>query len=199
MPAEAAAFRSAVLEKIREIPEGRVCSYGTIARLAGYEKHARHVGHVLRGLRDSEIDWALHRRVERRERRRNERRERRRRERAGNGNAPDGPVDADASDTEQTATEHANRERSASPILQSSDAAEPEARERVRDPTPDPDGPVPWHRVLNSQGRISARFPNDSVDLQAKILQYEGLDVYKDGWNKWTVSVRTYGWNGGAS
>lgn len=36
-----------ILSIVEEIPEGRVASYGQIARLAGYEKNARLVGKIL--------------------------------------------------------------------------------------------------------------------------------------------------------
>ena len=36
-----------ILSVVAEIPEGRVCSYGEIARLIGREKNARLVGKVL--------------------------------------------------------------------------------------------------------------------------------------------------------
>ena len=36
-----------ILSVVAEIPEGRVCSYGEVARLIGREKNARLVGKVL--------------------------------------------------------------------------------------------------------------------------------------------------------
>lgn len=36
-----------ILSIVEEIPEGRVASYGQIARLAGHEKNARLVGKIL--------------------------------------------------------------------------------------------------------------------------------------------------------
>jgi len=43
---------------IRLIPEGRVATYGQIARLAGFPKHARHVGYALVALPDdSGVPW----------------------------------------------------------------------------------------------------------------------------------------------
>lgn len=49
-------FREAVLEVVRAIPEGRVTTYGEVALLVGMPNHARQVGAVLYGLRDSEAD-----------------------------------------------------------------------------------------------------------------------------------------------
>lgn len=37
-----------ILAIVEEIPEGKVATYGQIARLAGYEKNARLVGRVLK-------------------------------------------------------------------------------------------------------------------------------------------------------
>lgn len=46
------------LAVVRQIPNGRVMSYGAIARHAGMPNHARHVGVALRGLpANSEIPW----------------------------------------------------------------------------------------------------------------------------------------------
>lgn len=41
------AFNDAVYELVRQIPEGRVASYGQIARLAGRPRNARFVGFAL--------------------------------------------------------------------------------------------------------------------------------------------------------
>lgn len=43
---------------IKNIPEGRVASYGQIAALAGHPRHARHVGFALSSLdNDSSLPW----------------------------------------------------------------------------------------------------------------------------------------------
>jgi len=52
-----------------------------------------------------------------------------------------------------------------------------------------PDG-LPWHRVINSQGRMSIRSKNDHHLLQRKLLEAEGVifderdrvDLSKFGW-----------------
>jgi methylated-DNA-protein-cysteine methyltransferase-like protein len=49
-------FRRAVLDVVRAVPEGSVTTYGTVALLAGKPRHARQVGAILYGLRDSEED-----------------------------------------------------------------------------------------------------------------------------------------------
>lgn len=42
-----AAFERAVLAQLLAIPPGQVSTYGTLAALAGYPRHARHVGKLL--------------------------------------------------------------------------------------------------------------------------------------------------------
>lgn len=51
-----AEFRKKVLDLIRQIPSGRVMTYGQVALCAGFPGHARHVGLALNGLRDEESD-----------------------------------------------------------------------------------------------------------------------------------------------
>lgn len=41
-------FKKQVFEIIRLIPEGRVTTYGAIAKAVGYPNHSRHVGNALR-------------------------------------------------------------------------------------------------------------------------------------------------------
>lgn len=53
-----ALFKQQVYEIIRLIPEGRVTSYGAIAKAVGYPKHARHVGNALRNYDE---DFPAHR------------------------------------------------------------------------------------------------------------------------------------------
>lgn len=40
-------FERRVLEVVHAIPAGRVASYGRVAELAGFPRHARHVGKLL--------------------------------------------------------------------------------------------------------------------------------------------------------
>jgi methylated-DNA-protein-cysteine methyltransferase related protein len=46
---------------VRRIPEGRVCTYGTVAMIAGHPRAARHVGHALSALKESgahrDVPW----------------------------------------------------------------------------------------------------------------------------------------------
>ncbi|MDH0030970.1 MULTISPECIES: MGMT family protein [unclassified Acinetobacter] len=47
-----------ILQVIALIPDGKVASYGQIAKLAGLPKHARLVGYVLKHLdKESQIPW----------------------------------------------------------------------------------------------------------------------------------------------
>lgn len=51
-------FRKQVFEIIMMIPEGRVTTYGAIAKAVGYPNHARHVGNALRNY---EVNFPAHR------------------------------------------------------------------------------------------------------------------------------------------
>lgn len=43
---------------IADVPNGKVTTYGTVARLAGYPSHARYVGRVLKRLpADTQLPW----------------------------------------------------------------------------------------------------------------------------------------------
>lgn len=90
---------------IRQIPPGRVATYGQVARCAGHPRHARHVGQSLRAL--------------------------------------------------------------------SAD-----------------DGAVPWHRVVNSQGRISPRGIDGTDDLQYRLLEAEGVQFDATG----RIDLARFGW-----
>lgn len=47
-----------IRETIRDIPEGRVASYGQVAEIAGVPRGARQVGYTLRHLPDaSDVPW----------------------------------------------------------------------------------------------------------------------------------------------
>ena len=58
---ELAPFRERVLAVVRQIPAGRVTTYGTVSLLAGHPRAARQVGGVLYGLRHGETDVPWHR------------------------------------------------------------------------------------------------------------------------------------------
>lgn len=52
------AFKERVLDFVKAIPEGKVATYGQIARLAGAPRNARQVGEVLHGVKDGgDIPW----------------------------------------------------------------------------------------------------------------------------------------------
>lgn len=51
-------MREAIWQVVAQIPEGRVATYGQVARLAGYPGYARQVGAVLKKLpADSKLPW----------------------------------------------------------------------------------------------------------------------------------------------
>jgi methylated-DNA-protein-cysteine methyltransferase-like protein len=51
---------------------------------------------------------------------------------------------------------------------------------------------VPWHRVINSQGRIS---PRPGLDQQRRLLEEEGVEFNTVG----KVDFERFGWNGPGS
>lgn len=47
-----------IYRQVRRIPKGRVATYGQIARLLGFPRHARQVGYALAGLDDEHsVPW----------------------------------------------------------------------------------------------------------------------------------------------
>ena len=42
---------------VRQIPRGKVATYGQVARLAGFPGHARLVGYALHSLTESDVPW----------------------------------------------------------------------------------------------------------------------------------------------
>lgn len=61
---------------------------------------------------------------------------------------------------------------------------------RVLGLVPD-DQPVPWYRVLKSDGRIAFPVGSDAFKEQAKRLRQEGVKVSRDG----RVDLATFGWS----
>ena len=51
---------------------------------------------------------------------------------------------------------------------------------------------VPWHRVINAQGRISLRRPGGDLEQRYR-LEAEGVHFNAGG----AVSLQRFGWNGG--
>ena len=90
---------------VRQIPRGRVATYGQVATLAGLDGHARQVGYALHALPSS-----------------------------------------------------------------------------MR---------VPWHRVVNSRGEVSARTGGDSHELQRKLLEAERVRFDERG----RIDLNRYRWN----
>lgn len=89
---------------VRQVPRGKVATYGQIAELAGLEGHARQVGYALHNL--------------------------------------------------------------------------PEAND------------VPWHRIVNARGEISARAAGDSHELQRMLLEAEGVTFDARG----RIALARYRW-----
>lgn len=54
-----------------------------------------------------------------------------------------------------------------------------------------PGSSVPWHRVVNSFGEISARSGDDSHELQRKLLEAEGIEFGPSG----KLDLRRYRWD----
>lgn len=52
--------------------------------------------------------------------------------------------------------------------------------------------PVPWHRVINSQGRISIVNREHGAQRQAELLRAEGIEVSED----LHINLETYLWPG---
>jgi methylated-DNA-protein-cysteine methyltransferase-like protein len=50
---------------------------------------------------------------------------------------------------------------------------------------------VPWHRVINAQGRISLRAERGHDDLQRQLLEAEGVVFDSNG----RVSLSEFGWS----
>ena len=112
----ATSFFDQVYRLVRQIPPGKVTSYGAIARMLGNPHAARTVG------------WALH---------------------------------------------------SLPPSVPSSGGEER-------------GGDVPWHRVINSQGRISTSCQEHGANLQRTLLEAEGIEFDEHGYTDWD----RFGWNG---
>ena len=51
---------------------------------------------------------------------------------------------------------------------------------------------VPWHRVINSQGRVSTGGWNEETSLQRVLLEAEGVEFDRHG----TVDWDRFGWAG---
>ena len=99
--------RDLMLSVLRRIPPGKVASYGQVAALAGFPRHARQVGRLLNSL----------------------------------------PAE-------------------------------------MR---------VPWHRVVNARGKISARSgTSDCADIQRDLLEAEGIEFLPDA----RIDLHLYGWDG---
>ena len=52
------------------------------------------------------------------------------------------------------------------------------------------DESLPWHRIVNARGEISPRAQSDSVHLQRKLLEIEGIQFDKSG----RIDLNRYRW-----
>jgi methylated-DNA-protein-cysteine methyltransferase-like protein len=51
-------FEDIIYSAISQVPYGHTVSYGALARLAGFQNHARHVGRLLKNLpKDTKLPW----------------------------------------------------------------------------------------------------------------------------------------------
>ena len=54
-----------------------------------------------------------------------------------------------------------------------------------------PDGSsVPWHRVINAQGKVSPRADPDYMTIQQRLLEAEGIEIGRGD----RISLKRYGW-----
>ena len=53
---------------------------------------------------------------------------------------------------------------------------------------------IPWHRVINAQGKVSPRAHRDSTALQRELLEHEGIQFNASG----KVNLRQVRWDGPA-
>ena len=54
-----------------------------------------------------------------------------------------------------------------------------------------PDGSgVPWHRVINAQGKVSPRADPSYVTIQQKLLEAEGVEIGRGE----RISLKRFGW-----
>lgn len=55
-------------------------------------------------------------------------------------------------------------------------------------------GDVPAHRVVNSQGYLTGARSFDTPDLQRKLLEAEGVEIYEDKPGRFRVNLKEFGW-----
>ena len=52
---------------------------------------------------------------------------------------------------------------------------------------------IPWHRVINREGRISTTCLEHPADQQAYLLKKEGVEVVRSE-NNWWIDLKKYMW-----
>ncbi|GAA5959319.1 hypothetical protein JCM21900_003928 [Sporobolomyces salmonicolor] len=165
-----AGFHDSVYRKVRQIPEGKVASYGMIAKLIGHPRHSRMVGTALKCLPSHMafpyLPFAP----------------------APVGHSPSASNASSSSyspPTTASTSYNGDLDVSPSPDANADVFAFPfgDRFSFVEDvqpaPQPNPDW-VPWHRVVSSTGVISPRGNDRAVLRQADYLVAEGVEV-RDG------------------
>ncbi|GAA6064468.1 hypothetical protein JCM10212_001817 [Sporobolomyces blumeae] len=149
-------FNEMVYRVVRRIPEGKVASYGTIAKLIGHPRHSRMVGTALKVLPHHMASPYL----------------------------PPAPRSSSGESTASTASSQSASSTAvastanvdANPFADLADDLDDDV---LPAPQLNPDW-VPWHRVVSSTGVISPRGNDRAVRRQADYLVAEGVQV-RDG------------------
>ncbi|GAA5850642.1 hypothetical protein JCM8547_001942 [Rhodosporidiobolus lusitaniae] len=157
-------FNAKVYDMVRQIPEGKVASYGQIAKLIGHPRHSRLVGTALKVLpRSLSSPFIL----------------------PPPPPADPAPTDNDEAGPVASISASASAPSPALPVASSSnhpDPADPADEDDEDDgpplpaPLPNPDV-VPWWRVVSQTGAISPRGSTSAVERQADYLRAEGVEV----------------------
>ena len=184
----ATGFFERVYRLVRQVPPGKVTSYGAIARMLGYPHGARTVGWALHSLPPSippasggeeegdlppaggrEERWAVP---------------------PAGGGEEEGDLPPTSGGEEGGAVPPAGR------------GEEPENAARSAGQRVPPAGggderggkweDVPWHRVINSQGRISTKCREHGANVQRELLEAEGIEFDERG----TIDWDRFGWEG---
>jgi len=133
-------FFERVYRLVRQVPPGKVTSYGAIARMLGYPHAARTVG------------WALH------------------------SLPPSIPPASGGEEEENLSPAGGGEEEGSIPPASGGEEG----------------GAVPWHRVINSQGRISTKCREHGANVQRELLEAEGVEFDAHG----TIDWDRFGWEG---
>lgn len=163
-----AAFRDRVYEIIRLVPDGQVATYGQVAMLAGAPRMARHVGGALHSL-PSELVFGVESDV---------------RHQSG-GHAALAPTAAPGAGP--GAAPHDTFR--AAPVGAAASGPHQGGPQTPQDAVPTR---VPWHRIINAQGRVSTHPDEYGTWRQIELLRREGISVDDDG--KLIGGLATHQW-----